>query len=59
MNTPATMAAGWSDEETFKLIELWSDEYVQGQLNRSKRNAHIYEKLAMEMKDAGFERSGN
>ena len=51
------MATVWSDEETFKLIELWSEDYVQEQLNISKRNAHIFEKLASQMKDAGFDRS--
>ena len=40
------MAAGWTHAEVFKLIELWKEEGIQEQLEGSKRNEHVYEKLA-------------
>ena len=30
---------------------------MQVQLNKSKRNSHVYDRIASEMKDSGFERS--
>ena len=42
--------------ETFKLLEIWGQDDVQAQLNKSKRNSHVYDRIASEMKDSGFER---
>ena len=39
----------WSDREVFLLIELWGEEGIQEQLEGSKRNKHIYERLAAEL----------
>ena len=51
------MSQNWSDEETFKLISIWGEDDIQAQINMCKRNSHIYEKIASEMKDAGFDRT--
>ena len=37
-----------------KLIELWSEYGIQAQLEGSKRNAIVFNKIARDMKDAGF-----
>ena len=50
--------ATWTDEETYKLIELWGEDKIQAELEGCKRNAHIFEKIAREMAGAGFDRSG-
>lgn len=52
------MAAGWTDAEVFKLIELWKEEGIQEQLEGSKRNKHVYEKLATQLTKAGFKKTG-
>ena len=52
------MAVNWSDSETFKLIELWSEEGVQEQLEGSKRNKHVYARLSSELEKHGIVKSG-
>ena len=52
------MAVGWTDAEVFKLIELWKEEGIQEQLEGSKRNKHVYEKLATQVSKAGFKKTG-
>ena len=49
----------WSDSETLKLIELWSDDDLQSQLEGCKRNRAVFESISRRMNEAGFERSGN
>ena len=52
------MASGnWSDEETFKLIELWGDDRIQIQLEGCKRNKEVYKKIAGGMVEAGHEKT--
>ena len=50
--------ATWTDEETYKLIQLWGEDKIQAELEGCKRNAHIFDKIAREMVGAGFDRSG-
>ena len=41
------MATGnWTDEETLKLIALWSEDSIQAMLEGCKRNKDVYAKLA-------------
>ena len=47
----------WSRVEMLKLIELWSAEDVQIQLEGCKRNKLVFEKIASEMHNRGFERT--
>lgn len=47
----------WTDEETTKLIEIWGEEEIQVQLEGCKRNIHIYQKIAKELGDVGYERT--
>lgn len=50
-------AVAWTDEETLKLIELWSEETIQVQLEGCKRNMHVYQKISRELGVAGYERT--
>jgi len=47
----------WMNEETFKLIELWSQEDIQAQLEGCKRNQQVYEKISVLMQKEGFSRT--
>ena len=49
--------AQWTDEETLKLIEIWSEDKIQEELDGCKKNKHIYDKIAARMTKAGFERT--
>ena len=44
----------WTKEETLKLIELWSYEYIQVQLEGCKQNQQFYENIASLMRKEGF-----
>ena len=48
------MAATWSDEETFKLVELWGEEEIQALLEGCTRNKHVYDKIARGMGKLGM-----
>ena len=52
-------AAGstWNKEEILKLIEIWGQEHIQRQLQECKRNQSVYEGVAKEMREAGYERT--
>ena len=49
------MATGWSTEETRTLLGIWGAADVETQLDGIVRNQAIYEKIAAEMRDAGYE----
>ena len=49
--------ASWTDEETFKLVEIWGDDRIQAQLEGCKRNKEVYERIAREMAVAGYEKT--
>ena len=52
------MAAVWTDADVFKLIELWGEEGIQEQLEGSKRNKHVYEKLSNILAKHKIEKTG-
>ncbi|GFX03619.1 uncharacterized protein TNCV_2111911 [Trichonephila clavipes] len=47
----------WMDDETLALIEIFSKEDIQQELNGSKRNIGVYERIATELADVGFRRT--
>jgi len=49
--------AAWTDAETFKLIELWSDETIQEGLEGCKKNSQVYAKLSDQMHKVGYKRT--
>ena len=53
------MASGatWSKDEILKLIDIWGQENIQAQLEDSKRNQTVYEKIAKELQEAGYNRT--
>ena len=44
----------WSDVETKLLLEIWSQENIQKQLQGSFRNVNIYSKLVEELRRNGY-----
>ena len=51
------MAAGWNAEMTKALIAIWSQENVQSQLDNVVRNRYVYENVAKQLAEAGYERT--
>ena len=52
------MVNTWSNDEMMKLIELWSEDIIQAQLEGSKRNAIVFHKIAHDMEAAGYVKTG-
>ena len=48
----------WTDAEVFRLIQIWSEEGIQEQLEGAKRNKHVYEQLAEDLIIYGIEKTG-
>lgn len=51
------MRVDWSESETVKLIEIWGEDHIQAELEGCKRNKQVFEKIARELKAAGYERT--
>ena len=51
-------SCNWTDSQVFKLIGVWGDEDIQEQLEGSKRNKHVYERMAKTLRVYGIEKSG-
>ncbi len=49
--------ADWTAEETRTLISLWGQSHVQAQLDGVAQNRPIYETIAREHADAGYDRT--
>ena len=47
----------WSDAETKLLLEIWSQENIQKQLQGSFRNVNIFSKLVEELRRIGYHRT--
>lgn len=45
------------DEETIALIDIYSKEEIQQELNSCKRNISVYERIAGELLDMGYRRT--
>ena len=52
------MEMAWSWDEVLKLIEIWGDSAIQAQLEGCKRNQDVYDRIAADLRDAGFECTG-
>ena len=51
------MSGSWSTEETRTLISIWGDESVQSRLDSAHRNRHIFEQIARELSEKGYEKT--
>ena len=47
----------WSDAETAKLIEAWSEKTIQSHLLGAKRNAKAFEKIVQVLAAHNYERT--
>ena len=47
----------WINEETLKLIEMWGQKSIQKQSDECKWNKTVYEAVAKEMREAGYDRT--
>ena len=47
----------WSDEEVYELIEVWSDDTIQEQLEGSHRNQQVYKKISKTLAEKGYTRT--
>ena len=52
------MSSNWTDKDVFKLIQVWSEEGIQKQLEGARQNKHVYEKLSRKLVTYGIEKSG-
>ena len=48
----------WTDSEVFRLLEIWGEDNTQEQLEGSKRNKHVYDRMAEELHVYGVEKTG-
>lgn len=51
-------SARWTTDETNVLLNLWSSNEVQSQLDGTVRDAEVYRILSMKFREAGFHRTG-
>ena len=51
--------ANWTDEETFKVIELWSENTLQAMLEGSRSNRHVFAKISKGMEEGGFSKTAD
>ncbi|XP_039358234.1 myb/SANT-like DNA-binding domain-containing protein 1 isoform X2 [Mauremys reevesii] len=52
----AKRSPAWSRQEMLDLLGLWGEEAVQAQLQSSRRNAEVYEKISQGMVEKGYQR---
>ena len=45
----ADQGRNWCDEEVRALISVWSDDVIQGELEGTHRNQHVYKKMLAEL----------
>jgi len=50
--------AVWQDEETIRLLDLWSEESIQALLEGCTRNKTIYDKLPEDLAGFGYNQTG-
>jgi hypothetical protein len=51
------MAAGWSAEQTSALLGIWGDDEVQAKLDGVVRNKSIYQSIASQLVELGYEKT--
>lgn len=51
--------SNWSDPEIVELLQLWSDDSVQLELESSLRNQHVFDRIAAALRDRGIYRTGD
>ena len=57
MSTSGSSGTTWSKAETLLLISIWGQERIQKKLQECKKNQSVYQEVADEMKDGGYDRT--
>ena len=47
----------WDRSETMALIDIWSDDAIQGQLEGMKRNKKVFQTISDKLAERGFTRT--
>ena len=55
----AVEMANWTEDETLCLITLWGEDSIEAQIEGCRRNRAIFVKLAEQMRDQGYNRTGD
>ena len=55
----ATRGNNWNDAETYALLDQWADETVQVELEGTRRNQAVYEKVSRGLREHRIERFAN
>lgn len=50
--------SNWTDQEIVELLQLWSDESVQVELESSLRNQRVFDRIANILREKGIYRTG-
>lgn len=53
--TLSAMSSGWTHEQTRALVSVWSQANVQSELDGVTRNRVVFERIAKEMEELGYE----
>ncbi|XP_077372067.1 1-aminocyclopropane-1-carboxylate synthase-like protein 1 isoform X2 [Festucalex cinctus] len=51
--------SNWTDQEIVELLQLWSDESVQIELESSLRNQRVFDRIALILREKGMYRTGD
>lgn len=51
--------SNWTDPEIVELLQLWSDESVQIELESSLRNQRVFDRIALILREKGIYRTGD
>lgn len=51
--------SNWTDQEIVELLQLWSDESVQIELESSLRNQRVFDRIANILREKGIYRTGD
>ncbi|XP_026884466.2 1-aminocyclopropane-1-carboxylate synthase-like protein 1 [Electrophorus electricus] len=51
--------SNWSEPEVVELLQLWSDEAVQNELESCLRNQHVFNRIAVALHGRGIYRTGD
>ena len=54
--TPDKMA--WHKHETLFLISIWGEDSIQAQIEGCTRNKEVYDRVAKQMREEGYSRTG-
>ncbi|XP_037110456.1 1-aminocyclopropane-1-carboxylate synthase-like protein 1 isoform X1 [Syngnathus acus] len=51
--------SNWTDQEIVELLQLWSDESIQIELESSLRNQRVFDRIALILREKGMYRTGD